>query len=348
MKKSIVLFSLLLGSKFAFAQASTADIVNAIDTLNSNVLAQNAASSADATRKQLGTALINYDAAARMQEFQLNQELLFMAAPGSEWAIAAGAAVGSAQLGTIATSLYTSNFLRSTAIYSIANNATYNGITVAPANLPANPTQIYQALKQFFIGGDSSHLSMIDTGQLTNSNRIDTQTAQNIINMLATPFPNPDPTILSVLKGIPGGGSDLSGAQQEALGTAMVEEAVNAMSTSALSTIAARRILTGSASNTFMETVDQYSKERFFNATWPSAMSAASEPAMIREMAHMMAYEIWLQYEQFRISEQQLALLATMNIVLSKINVAIDNLNTQMENAAAQAAAAQVPPAPKS
>lgn len=61
----------------------------------------------------------------------------------------------------------------------------------------------------------------------------------------------------------------------------------------------------------------------------------------MREIAHMMAYNQWVAHEQFRVSEQQLALLASMNAVMAKVNMSIDSLNRQMQFYQAQGAASQ-------
>ncbi len=302
----------------------------------------------DITRTQLGTALINYQAAALMQEYQLNQQLIFMAAPGTDWAVAAGTAVGSASVnaGTVGASLYDNNLLRSLSVFSVATSITYNGATAKPHDTRAGgPTQIYQTMKPFLLTGDAGSLPSFDVSTLTHLNKIDPAVAQQLINNITDPFPTADSKIISDLQTMVSGGGELNGADQEALGTKIMEQVLISMSASALGDIASRRIINNAnpSAPTIMETMDNYSQQRFTNPDWTKAMSASSEQAMIREIAHMTAYSIWLQYQQFKISEQQLALLASMNVVLAKMNAAIDNLNQQMSSAKAQGAAAVTP-----
>src|SRR5437868_12762483 len=65
------------------------------------------------TPKDLANALINYEAAARLNEYQLNEQLMFMPAPGSAWAISAGTAIGGANVQSAIQASISSNFMNS-------------------------------------------------------------------------------------------------------------------------------------------------------------------------------------------------------------------------------------------
>ncbi|MBS0289076.1 MAG: hypothetical protein JSS07_03430 [Proteobacteria bacterium] len=304
---------------------------------------------------ELIRALINYEAAARINEYQYNQDLLFMAAPGSVWAVQAGKLVGNTMVGDAALKLVNSSMLSSLRPYSLAGNFTgplANGspgtLELIPAGTVLTKDNVYgNYISQFVTSGDTTGLTIFNLGQFMESNnlvkqKIAPEQSQQMINMVLDPFPGLDPSLQTQLASSKNNPSSLTGAAKEAIVDAIANNAILSVSISALSDIVARRT-PGTDGNgnqlpqSVMETMDQYSAQRFTNPAWYTQISTASDTALLREIAHMQAYSSWMQFQQFRVLEQQMALLATMNSMMTKMNASMEQLNIQLEKASAEA-----------
>lgn len=304
-------------------------------------------SALDYSRKDAVSALINYEAASRMQEYQLNQQLLFMQAPGSVFSIQAGAMIGATNSAGFALGLSYASLALSMNGLSQASSLKINGDPVpgmAGLSVPAGPLQLYQQMGKFVQSGDLANLAIVNIAPLLQTDNLSdpkstlTQSqAITLVNMIADPFPYVDPTILTKIKS----NTTLTGADMEAVGSRVASYAIVGVSVTALSDIIARRVPGNGQTQSVMQIMDNQSQERFTNVQWYNSIGAASEAALLREIAHMMAYNQWVSYEQFRVSEQQLALLASINAVMSKVNVGIQQMNSQMVAGQAQSQAAQ-------
>ncbi|MBS0286314.1 MAG: hypothetical protein JSR17_03410 [Proteobacteria bacterium] len=303
-------------------------------------------------------ALLNYEAAARFNELQYNQQLLYMAAPGSIWAVSAGGIVGKTKVGDAAKKLVNTSILTSIKGYSTASN--YSGpmangtptssIDLIPSGTVLTKDVLYDKyVSPFVTSGDTTGLTVINFGQFLQTPnlskaKIAPEQSEQMISLITTPFPTVDPTIKDQISGAKLNPSGLTGASKEGIVDAMVENAIVSVSVSALGDIVARRTpaldSNGNPIDSVMEAMDNYSSQRFTNPAWYEQISASSDTALLRELAHMQAYSSYMQFQQFRVLEQQMALLATMNAVMAKMNTNMDKLNVQMQKAAAQAAQA--------
>lgn len=297
---------------------------------------------ADFSNKDLARAIINYVAATRVNDYLYNQQLLWMAAPGSVYAAQAGAAVGQVNLPTVALPLSNASLISAVGPYSAATNLT--GPLVA-GNNAQNPTPLtqgalYTQLQPYFTSGDTTGLVVVNPGlfletdnlsKFNNNQGITPTQSQQMINLVTNPFPSA-PILTGTL-------ANPSGADQDTMVNALVGNAGITVSASALSDIVARRTPSSSSSPSMIEVMNTHSQQRFGNSQWYTQIAAASEPALLRELDHMMAFSLWMQFQQFKLLEQQTALMATMNTVMARINVGLGQLNSQMAQATAQAKA---------
>lgn len=323
-----MLLAAALVSPVAFADP---DDVAAINNMNDNIGNILKTQVGDLTRNQLAAALINYEAAAKVQEFQYNQQLLFMAAPGSVWAIQAGGVIGVSD--------------PSTASVSMANNVLTNYFNVSGNGL--TPVQLYQQIQNFINAGgtDATQATAINAAAIVQADNltkvsptpISSAQAQSFINILTNPFPATSAAQTKIQNKQP-----LTGADMEALGHQAAQYAVVGVSASALSDMVARRLPVSGQTQSVMEIMDQYSNQRFTNPGWYAQIAAASDTALLREITHMMAYNTWVSYEQFRVSEQTMVLLASLNSVMAAMNASLVELNTSMKAAQAQSSAANL------
>jgi hypothetical protein len=109
-----------------------------------------------------------------------------------------------------------------------------------------------------------------------------------------------------------------------------VEQAALSVPISALSELAAKRIDQGDNVGSTIQLMAQQSKFRFTNPQWYGAIGSASSEAILREIAHMQAYNIWVQYQQYRMDEQMVALTATLVASQAKLAGALAKMTEQM------------------
>lgn len=354
---SMLLISALVAPGIVFADAPYDNIVTpAVQQLNNDMNAQQMDSTVgqsyvsqiwnymnkDFSNKDLARALINYQAALQVNEYLYNQQLLWMAAPGSVYAVQAGSAAGQFNVPTLALPISNSSFLSSIGSYSGASN--FTGPLAPSGNAqnskPLSQGDLYTQLQPFFASGDTSGLVVVNPGlfletdnlaKFNNNQGISSAQSQQMINIVTNPFPTAP--VLS------GSLSNPSGADQDTLVNGLVGNAILTVSSSALSDIVARRTPQSSSTPSVIEMMNKYSQQRFTNPDWYSQIATASEPALLRELAHMQAYNTWVQFQQFRLLEQQTALMATMNTVMARLNIGLNQLNAQMAQATAQAKA---------
>jgi hypothetical protein len=341
----IALLTTLLTASTAFATSTPAATPAPPDRFMSSLPPDGSA--LDYSRKDAVSALINYEAASRMQDYQLNQQLLFMQAPGSVFSIQAGAMVGATNSAGFALGMSYASFALSMNGLSQASNLKINGNPVAGTtgvSVPVGPLEMYQQIGNFVKSGDLSNLAIVNIAPLLQTDNladpksgISQSQALTLVNMIADPFPSVDPTILSKIKS----NTPLTGADMEAVGSRVASYAIVGVSATALTDIIARRVPGSNQTQSVMQIMDNQSQERFTNIQWYNSIGAASEAALLREIAHMMAYNQWVSYEQFRVSEQQLALLASINSVMARVNVSMQQMTSQMAAGQAQASAAQ-------
>lgn len=354
---SMLLISALIAPGLALADAPHDNMVTpAVQQLNNDMNAQQMDSTVgqsyisqiwnyinkDFSNKDLARALINYEAAARVNDYLYNQQLLWMAAPGSVYAVQAGSAAGQFNAPTIGLPMSNSSFLASVGAYSGASNFTG---PLAPSgsaqnSKPLTQGDLYTQLQPFFSSGDTAGLVVVNPGlfletdnlaKFNNNQGISAAQSQQMINIVTNPFPTA-PLLTGSL-------ANPSGADQDALVNGLVGNAIITVSGSALSDIVARRTPQSSSTPSVIEMMNKYSQQRFTNPDWYTQISTASDSALLRELAHMQAYNTWVQFQQFRLLEQQTALLATMNTVMAKLGVGISQLNAQIAQATAQAKA---------
>lgn len=361
---SVLLAGALTVPMLAFADADT---VQAINEMNSNLGSKLDAGSAsllnidtstkalldkandDISRKDLGAALINYEAAARVKQYQLEEELRSMVAPGSDSAMKAGKDVKAANVtpSALATAnrVFAANMGMMTGVASIHLGGQDIDLTPFQQEGVGSRISLYNDMKDFITNGDTSKLGKINPGALLLTNNLATAVPAisqdetvGMINMLTNPFASGDPSLHAKIKKLKDiDAKDLEGADMEAIAEKAAEYAVVGMSSSVLAGIVSRRTPTDAGQPTVMEIMEKHAKERFTDNNWYEKVSTASDTALLREIAQMQAYVVWQQFQQFRIQEEQLALLASLNAVMGKVNSSLNLVMKQMQVAMMQA-----------
>jgi hypothetical protein len=357
----------VIASPSLFAQDCCNEIVNAINNSTNTIGGkldrnnQDSNSRLDVSKDYLGklwnarsndiswrqgvAALINYQAAEIFRKYQYDLQLLYQAAPGSDWAISAGVIVGKTPLVETAMALNNIQIATQLGMLGAADKITVQGVEVdiGDARKDAEPLTLYDKLKDFFIQGNMENFTSVNPGSLLfrvnyTKDNVSPANVNQVISILTDPFPAMEEYLKNKLKF---GGLGLTGAEKERLVTRLVYGAVMGLSTGAFADIAARRTPAPNTDKSVMEVMNDYSNQRFTDPDWYKVLGAASDSAILRELAHMQAYNIWVQNQQFRVAEQQLALMASLNAMMSKISYTMNEIIDQLEIAQAEAKAAQ-------
>jgi len=334
----------------ASVSAKVVDVKGAVDGVSgqvssgNNILNQILAKH-DISNKEMVNALINYEAKSAVNKYAMEKELLFQVAPGSLWASNAGAAaaVVDKEIAINASIVATKSLVNSLAMVMQQDQPeiTIFGI---PINLKEDPPigymTMYSALEDFFKNGNPDGLRNINIGGLLQSvsisEAVDPKTkatpSQTMVNLLTNPFPTYNADLAQRLKT-----GALEPSDKEELGRIIGQYALMGVSANAWADIVARRMPPEGGGKSVMQIMQQTAKDRFTSKDWYAAIGTASETALLREMTHMMAYNQWVQYQTFRMQEQQVSLLASINGVMAKLNVSIDQMTQEMEKARQEA-----------
>lgn len=352
-KRNLVLSSVILAfglalpvASFAVDEApsaestsSSAGVIDAINQLKASNQIDLAAIRTEAgsfTRQDVASAVINYEAEARLKEYELNQELLFMNAPGIQWAINTGKQVGEANADDRAQELVNGAFQELMSKYwpteeqvksqNLLDALSGNGALVA-STPPKSPRQImYEHFIEGKVGSDGDVMSL-NMGEVLRLNKTTPELARQLMTIvIGGADQGIDTGTVKKLQGIQGmtgeeiisGGLDgLQPKEKEDAAGAMIDAVNIAPSTNILSGMLSRRILaegdTNSDAKTVMELIEKYATDRFQNEEWYGEIGKSSDTALLREMTHIMAYNAWMQLQTFKLQEQQAAAIAIMN-----------------------------------
>lgn len=287
----------------------------------------------DITREQLAWALINYDAEARIKEYNQNRALLFMQAPGTTWALQAAQVAGQGALRETAINYANRGYLSSLQLLTRAKGITLGNEEISFKSLPTTSAgTFFDQMSAFFLKGDASAFNQINPANILQRDNVKDSNLTNeqliqMIALIADPLPTIDPTVEAKLQS-----GRLNGDAKESLARYLAQSIAAGVSANAIGDMIARRTQTGNQPQSTMDMMSEYSKERFINPDWYTSLAASSEPAVLREIAQMMAFSIWLQNQQFRVAEQQMTLMATFNANMSRLTNTIEALNAAVGN----------------
>jgi hypothetical protein len=352
----------------------SSDIQSGNATLESILGALQSGSSeeGDITRSELATALINYEALSKIKDFQLNMDLLYELAPGAMLAAVTAERIGSFQQDQMANLMIQAIHMRGAynltngrvdlraqftsqveaALEAFGNNeidqeALQASLSENILNTAEASLGVYERAKAYVLEGDLSAIRGLDPGSLlSQTSDLQPADAVGLIGLITDPMPIMDPELGDALARMSQdllagraitSDNDLTPKQKETFVAKILEMPLTSMSNYALSDMAARR----AGSESLMKNMAKHSSERFGDPAWHNEIAKASEAALLRELVQMMSFQQWTNYQNFRVQEQQMALLATMTSVLARLTAVMDMLRGEY-NAALQAAEGQL------
>lgn len=300
-----------------------------LDEIRESVTKHYELSDSDYRNKELASALINYWADVALKEYDFKKELLFMNAPGTEKAIEAGQKIGESVANDYAQALVETNFKKAMGAYW----PTEDESAIAAQNVSPKIQLFIEMMRRMEeTPGDVNSLNI---GNILSKDRVEKDAAEGFIAYLTNPYPKVDQDIAAKMKA----GTELTVAEKEKVAEKLIESINMAPSVTAFSELFSRRIAEQDAEGTpeeekhktVMELVNEYSKLRFNTPEWYGMIGKASDTALLREMVHLLAYNTWMDQQAFKMKEQEVALLATMNANFTRMYAAMQGLVEQLE-----------------
>ncbi|MCS5708339.1 hypothetical protein CC99x_005410 [Candidatus Berkiella cookevillensis] len=301
-----------------------------LDEIRESVTKHYELSDSDYRNKEVASALINYWADAALKEYEFKKELLFMNAPGTEKAIEAGKLIGESVANNYAQELVETNFKKAMGAYW----PTEDGAEPIVAQSVAPKIQLFIEMMRR-MEESPGNVNSLNLGNILSKDRVEKEAAEGFIAYLTNPYPKVDQEIAAKMKS----GTELTVAEKEKVAEKLIESINMAPSVTAFSELFARRIAEQDAEGTpeeekhktVMELVNEYSKLRFNTPEWYGMIGKASDTALLREMVHLLAYNTWMDQQAFKMKEQEVALLATMNANFTRMYAAMQGLVEQLE-----------------
>tara|TARA_R110002110_G_scaffold33533_1_gene114818 strand:+ start:133453 stop:134688 length:1236 start_codon:yes stop_codon:yes gene_type:complete len=338
-------------SKFDQLKDSNAsEINNNTSTLDGRLeqIRAEVAKAGNYSRKDVAAAIINYEAEARLKEYQLNEKLRFMNAPGVLWALTAGKQVGEAKVEEREKQLVDHAFQQQMGDYwpTPEQQEKHNTILGNLAlETPKSAAQI--RFEEFILGLEGP--SSLNMGEVIRTNKTTEELAKQFMATVIGPDVEINKGTAEKLEKYKNMTLDefqalsadekLSVTDQETVADAMVNAVNMSPSTNILSGILSRRILSpedeesGNAdAKTVMESIEKYANDRFQNPEWYAQVGKSSDTALLREMNHMMAYNIWIQFQAFKLQEQEAAAMAILNANAARLYVVMKDFTDQMND----------------
>lgn len=152
---------------------------------------------------------------------------------------------------------------------------------------------------------------------------------KDFVNLLVDPYPEK----IAVIPNRNSSVVDKENFAQKLTGQALLSVPMNAFSE-----MVARRIpsIGGENPKSVMQLLRSQSESRIKDATWSSSIAVLSQEALLREIAYMQALQLYMQYQQYRLNEQAVSLLAITASAQAKFGPMIADITKQMNQAKVQ------------
>ncbi|HET9843218.1 MAG TPA: hypothetical protein VFP93_01005, partial [Gammaproteobacteria bacterium] len=276
------------------------------------------ASKNDISRKQHAQALINYEAQVRLKEYELEEQKMYMAAPGSPEQIDAGLAIA--------------KDVSANQAKQIVDSAMQRGLPVGQVSGIGSQIELINYLKPYLNNGDVNSIRGLDISSILQEDTVDPATVNRLIDTLTNPFPQ----TLSVSRD-ENGEIAPTPAEMKTISDRVLEQAMMSVAVNALGELGAKRFVNPDTNKSLMQIMHEESIRRFQNVNWYKNIGISSQEALLRELAHMEAFRLRMQYEHYRLQEQTVSLLSALVASQAKMTSMIQMLNETMMQASQNA-----------
>lgn len=149
---------------------------------------------------------------------------------------------------------------------------------------------------------------------------------KDVINLLTDPYPEK-------IAVVPTKNSSI--VEKESFAQKLTTQALLSVPMNAFSEMIARRVPATGGDNpkSAMQIMRSQCEGRITDPNWPASLVDKSPEALLREIAYMQAFQLYMQYQQYRLNEQAVSLLAITAAVQAKVGPLIADLSKQMNQA---------------
>jgi len=274
----------------------------------------------------------------QMTFFRTNLE---MEAPTEKFSAAIGEAIKGNKSREEASMWSHKNFMNNIGLYTAKEDVSFpeGSLVSPPEEISTSTSDIVEKMKPFFSrgarsvpGGKGNNISstitadILDKDNLTKG-KITDDDIDLWINLLTKAIPGSVKNNATLRTNMKGGAPGI--ADKEAVGDIIIEYAAISASAYALSDIIARR----KGDPSVMDIMTKYANERITQPDWHATIATSSDTALLREITHMMAYQVWMASQHFRLVEQQTALISAMNSTIAQLNTQMRDIQKQIASA---------------
>lgn len=220
--------------------------------------------------------------------------------------------------------------------YDLSGQAMKQGLPLEGDTSNANSLPSKRTLYQNYVGyfdanggGNPLKLGGLNIANILQSDVMPEDTIpKNVINLLIDPYPE---KIIAV----PTPKSTI--AEKEAFAQKLTNQALLSVPMNALAEIIARRIPSTGGDNpkSNMQIMRSQCEGRITDPNWPASLIDKSPEALLRELAYMQAFQLYMEYQQYRLNEQAVSLLAINTATQAKLGPLAAELYKQINQAKA-------------
>lgn len=324
------MFSGYLAIPAAFAQdsCSNCDLLTSVNDLKAFIVDKN-----DMKTSELAQSIINYLAQVEQNRYNLMVVWHTEAAPGTDYAMIAGK------------NLKVFNGYGKSVVDKVGDNLIAGlGVLSVTSTPQKNPeSAIYDQLKAYYQTAVTdptnaaqmrNQLSILNFANLYQNSSLSSDNA-NAVNTMVKLITDPYPTRIA-----PPDENDA--AAKAAVANAAIEKAVVSVSLNTfMDMIAKRTPNSATGDKSILQLMENESSWRMQDVNWFRNISVSSQEALLREMAQMMAFNLWMNYQQYRQNEQIAAMMAANIASQARLTNTMVTMSKLLGDVKSQAAAAK-------
>lgn len=318
----VMLSGFIMAPPVAFAaDCNTCDMITAVQDMKGQM---------DIKNSEVAQSIINYLAQAEQTRYNLLVSWHVEPAPGTSLAMKAGKDLSTFAFGNLV-------------IERVGNKLVDSlGVTLSDGTPQKNAeSQIYEQLKGYYETAATDpnnttkqreQLGVLNFANLyqRSSVSIDDANINTLIKLITDPFP----TKVAVPK-------EGDSATKEAIASAAIEKAIVSVSLNTfVDMIAKRTPNSNTADKSMLQIMEDESSWRIKDVNWFKEISLSSQEAVLREMAQMMAFNMWMNYQQYRQNEQIAAMMAASVAAQARLASTMATMNKMLMSTQASVLAA--------
>jgi hypothetical protein len=297
---------------------NTCDMITAVNDMKSVITTK-----MDISNKDVAQSIINYLAQAEQDRYNLMVMWHTDPAPGTNLAMVTGKNL----------SKFSGNPAMVIDLVGDKLAAGFSSPIAGGVPQKSTESQVAASLTEYFSAttpqAKREGLSALNFASLyqTPSMSKDDDKANTLIKLITDPFP-----------------SNTSGTSDKAtIANAAVEKAIVSVGLNTFMDMLAKRNPNPNTTDnkSMLQVMENESAWRIQDAEWFKNISISSQEAVLREIAQMMAFNMWMNYQQYRQNEQIAAMMAASVAAQARLATIMASIGKTLQGVQAQAAAAK-------